>query len=363
MPLDRPSINTIYERLITGIESRLTGGAALLRRAVLRVLAKVIAGAVHLLYGNLVDLSKQIMVDQAEDEWLDRHGIIWGIAKKSSSYASGTVTFYGENGVVIEEETLLQTSEGIEYTTTADVTIAGGVASVSVTAVEAGAAGNFTGSSVELVSPITGVTSSVDVVSPGFTGGVDEESNDDYRARILARIQRPPMGGTANDYIIWAESDEVSAANGTVERAWCFPLASGPGTVDVVITASGTSPVAPSGLITDVQAYIDTVKPVTADVTVLTVDDKMVDFTISIPVIDSVITESIINNLTDLFKEIAAPGEDMLIAQIRDAIMDSGVSNYEIDTILVDSVSVPIDDVQFTDYEYPILGTVTFNTL
>ena len=57
------------------------------------------------------------------------------------------------------------------------------------------------------------------------------ETDGDYLTRLLNRIQEPPAGGNANDYVQWA----LAVQN--VEDAWCFPLAQGLGTVDVVITA------------------------------------------------------------------------------------------------------------------------------
>ncbi len=58
------------------------------------------------------------------------------------------------------------------------------------------------------------------------------EADADYLTRLLNRIQQPPAGGNANDYVQWA----LAVTN--VEDAWCFPLAQGLGTVDVVITAN-----------------------------------------------------------------------------------------------------------------------------
>lgn len=363
MPLDRPSVTTIYNRVITGIESRLTDDSALLRRAVLRILAKVFAGAVHLLYGNLEFLSQQIMVDQAEDSWLDRHGLMWGITRKAAAYASGSVTFTGINGIIIPEGTLVQTSEGVQYETDADATIAVGSATIGIVAIEAGEDGNYDGATIELVSPITDIDSAVSVVSPGFSGGVSEETDDDYRARILEHIQTPPMGGTAADYVVWAKSDEVPITNGVVQKAWCFPIAVGPGTVDVVITAAGSTQVASPALIADVQAYIDTVRPVTADVVVKTVDVKDIDMDIEITPNTLDLRNTITSNLQDLINESATPGSNLLIALIRDAIMDSGVDNYAITAITVDATPVPVDDIVLIDYEFPVWDNLNFSTL
>jgi hypothetical protein len=57
------------------------------------------------------------------------------------------------------------------------------------------------------------------------------ETDAELLARLLARMRRPPAGGNKYDYVQWAlEVDYVAAA-------WSFPLAQGPGTIDVIITA------------------------------------------------------------------------------------------------------------------------------
>ena len=39
-----------------------------------------------------------------------------------------------------------------------------------------------------------------------LVGGTDSESDADLRSRVLERIQRPPMGGDADDYVQWTLS-------------------------------------------------------------------------------------------------------------------------------------------------------------
>lgn len=57
------------------------------------------------------------------------------------------------------------------------------------------------------------------------------ETTEEYRARLLEYIRRPPAGGNKYDYVKWAkEVDYVTAA-------WCIPLGQGAGTVDVIIKA------------------------------------------------------------------------------------------------------------------------------
>ena len=59
-----------------------------------------------------------------------------------------------------------------------------------------------------------------------MTGGTDTETDEQLRARILQRIQNPPMGGSAADYVAWA------LAVPGVTRAWAAPE-QGIGTITV----------------------------------------------------------------------------------------------------------------------------------
>ena len=58
------------------------------------------------------------------------------------------------------------------------------------------------------------------------------EMDSSLLARLLEYIRRPPAGGNKYDYVKWAKAiDNVTAA-------YCYPLAQGLGTVDVVIVAN-----------------------------------------------------------------------------------------------------------------------------
>jgi len=61
------------------------------------------------------------------------------------------------------------------------------------------------------------------------------ETDAAYLGRLLDYIRRPPAGGNKYDYVKWAlQIDNVASA-------YCFPLAQGLGTVDVIILANKTN--------------------------------------------------------------------------------------------------------------------------
>lgn len=160
MSFTRPTLSELIEQARADIEARLPGADARLPVSVFDVLARIQAAGSHGLYGYLAWLAAQLFPDTAEAEYLERLASIWAVARKAASYAAGTVDFTGADGTDIPAGTTLRRSDGAEYTTDALVTIAAGVASAAVTAVEAGAAGNLAAAAtVNLVSPIAGITS------------------------------------------------------------------------------------------------------------------------------------------------------------------------------------------------------------
>ena len=210
---------------------------------------------------------------------------------------------------------------------------------------------------MELVSPIADVDS-LDLQG-ATTGGEDEELDDDYRARILARIQEAPQGGAAHDYINWQKEIEG------VQNAWVFDQSRGAGTVGLYIIATGSDPV-PSTLLKDeVKAYVDIRRPVAITTYMeglLVGDKKTIDFAIKINPNSSAIQSQITENMENHFANIAAPGEDLLISQIRDAVFSSGVDNYEITGIDVNSTPVAVDDITLAGFEFPVLGSIVYSS-
>src|SRR4029077_2827024 len=122
--------------------------------------------------------------------------------RKMATFASGFIACTGNQGVVIPNGSQLTTGAQLLFATTAQTTLGSGPTQVPVKSLDPGADSNLTvGSPMSFVTPPTGVDTTAQVIQ--LYGGADEETDDQLRARILQRIQQPPMGGDAQDYVKW----------------------------------------------------------------------------------------------------------------------------------------------------------------
>ena len=211
-------------------------------------------------------LPRQAFPDIAEGPELLRWAAIWGVEQVDATQAEGAILVAGTAGTVVPAGSLWRSGAAIDYQTDAEFVMpAAETGNIDVTAVVAGAAGNApVGVILNLVNPIAGLAGQANV-STALAGGADIESIASVRARLLARIQNPPRGGTSEDYEQWAQ-----AAHPDVTRAWARPLAGGLGTVTVYfMTDDATANGIPNAAtVTAVDDYIAGLRPVTADVTV-----------------------------------------------------------------------------------------------
>lgn len=355
MPFDRPTLSELVTRVRADFRSRLGISGQLVRRAMADVVATVFAGAVHMLHGHLVWISEQIFADTAEGDFLARIASFYGIERTAATFAKGNIEVTGSFGTLIPKQTVYVRDDGVTYETTADVFIGLGITVVNVVALEAGANSNLgAGETLTLESPIVGVDSDATVDSQGISGGSDEETDEELRARLLQRLRDPPTGGSDQDYIAWA----LSIAG--VTRAWVFRHENGLGTVTVRFVRDNDVPIFPdAGEVTTVQDYIDSQRPTTAEVTVEAPTQLDVDFDIALDPDTTAIRDEVAASLTELLQREGEPGDGLgagtiLLSQIRTAI---GVAVGDGDYTLTD----PVADVVPAVGELPVLGTITWS--
>lgn len=353
MPFDRPTLSEIVDRIRTDIANALNLGTSVLRRSNIGVVSKAYGGAVHMLHGHLDYLSKQILIDTASTEYLERHASVWGLSRKAATFAEGDITFTGTDGSVIPAGTIVQRADGVQFETLDEATIVSSSATATVRSLTLGVDGNTdAGVSLVLSSTISGVVATATVGVDGISGGVEAESDDDLRDRLLSRIQDPPRGGALTDYEQWATSVEG------VTRAFIFPLYTGPGTVAVFVVDDSniSDPIPGTTVVEAVQAYIDERRPVTATVTVYAPVAAPMNPTIQISPNTATVRAAIEDELRSLFQREGAVGGTILRSHISEAISNaSGETDH--------AIVSPAGNFSVPNGSFPVLGTVTFEDL
>lgn len=352
MSWSRPSLSELYVRISRDFSARLLDGAPVLAISVISVIARVWAGACDAMHGMLAWLFRQVFIDTAEDEYLERWAADWGMARKPASQAAGGIVFSGQDGAVIPAGTLLlRQATGLQYALEADAHMVDGAAIARVVAVEAGAASNLpAGAELSLIAPLAAVESKAIVGEGGIASGVDEESDASLRSRLLARLRAPARGGAASDYIAWAR--EVPG----VTRAWCYPLMMGIGTVGVCIVAddSPEGPVPASELVRRVFEHIDALRPVTVkEFDVFGPELFPVDVKLAIDPDTEELRQAVIAELGDLFAREGEPGALVRRSHISEAV---SLTPKEVDHYLFE----PVSNLEIPAGVLPVLGEVSF---
>lgn len=220
------------------------------------------------------EMYKAAFAETASGDYLTLIAEDHGVTRKEATAAVGNVVVKGNGTIPVG--TLFQTESGISFTTTTTTTTTAvkNEATIPVQCTEAGTVGNVVANTVTVIPmSIPGITS---VTNPEpMTDGFDQESDDDLYERFHFHVTQPATSGNCNDYIEWASS---IAGVGHVK---VLPIWNGPGTVKVLVTDANGEPASPT-LLNTVKAYIESVRPIGAEVTVVT--PALFDLTINLTV-------------------------------------------------------------------------------
>lgn len=357
MAFQIPTLPELVERARQSFRAHLPGSDAWIWPNNLNVAAKVKAGLVFENFLWLKYIEKQRFVTTADGEFLEKHAQQYGISRLPASFAAGSGAFTGTPAATVPAGLIVQRTDGFRYEVTAAAIIDGnGDVTVSLRALEAGAAGNaLAGAGLALVSGFAGLNNQGAVAAGGIGLGADEESDESLRSRILHRLQFPPHGGAAHDYVAWAR--EIAG----VTRVFVEPLADGPGTVHVYFLMDDlyTDGIPQGADVAAVQAYINEVRPVTAVVSVIAPTPQSVDITITgLSPDTTAVRDAVKAELTDLFRRSVQVGTDsapftLYRSKVWEAISQAAGEDHHV-------LTVPASDVEYDGGTLPVLGTVTF---
>ena len=363
-----PTLTQVRQMVRDDITTALQG-ASLVGNTVLRVMGDVQAGLAALVLRYIDWLSLQLLPDTATDEWLDRHGQIWlvnadgTIGRKSPAPSQGTVGFTGAPGAEVPEGVQLTAANGVVYETLETVTLPDTTvqpAEVTVRAINGGSNTNQDiGTPLALDAPLTDVDSTATVID--LRGGTDQETDAELRARVLQRIQKPPMGGDADDYVEWAE------AIPSVTRAWCAPREMGMGTVTVRIMCDALR--ADQGGFPNQQDldavanYLDTMRPVAVrDFFVMAPVPEPIDFGLSLGNDSLTLRGQVADSVSAMLADRGEPAHAVNGQLVAGTTIKAAWVSEAINRVTNDFDLTMGDHPMPHNGALPVLGTITYPT-
>lgn len=350
MPFTTPTLQEQIDQAEAELAARL-GVGPLPRRSVLRVIARVMAGLSNSAHGHLEHISRQVLPDTAEAEYLERHATLRGLSRKAATFAGGTVKFSGTEGSTIPATARIQRADGAIYETQAALTLpASGEATVTVLAEFPGLAGNSAvGTEFTTQAAYPGVSSTV-TATTALEGGTDQETDSELRARVLTAWRERPQAGTEEDYVAWA----LEAAG--ITRAWAEGNTPQLGFVTVWIVADANTPTiaATASQIAEVEGIIAIRRPITARPRVLVPSLVPLDLTLSISPDTPAVRAAVEAALADRIRQDAVPGGSIRLSRLREAISAAPGEDYH-------SLTLPASDPTAGPGELYTLGEVTWS--
>ena len=308
-------------------------------------------------------LTKVAMLPTAEGIYLEGIASEYNIYRIPATKAELRISFTAPSGTVLPAGTKVSTisdNDGkyYEYILDKDYTV--GVSNSGVVdfkAAEGGTAYNIQSllygqQDLVLIPSIRNVTKVNGYLE---VKGKDAESDEELRQRLITRIQNPITSGNVAQYKEWCESVEY------VGGARIFPLWNGNGTVKCVIYGENGGSL-DDNIIEKVTNYIESVRPIGADVTVCSAKEMEINFYGTIYIKEgrtpTEINDEIKTKIKEYLFEVTKSGEKIRINKIANIIMnvknvvdfkDLKLNDSSSDLTLDDDV-VPVFYAEFFKY-------------
>lgn len=188
------------------------------------LLASQIGVIQEALDAQAVQVSRDILPDQASTAALERFGVVYGIPRPVGTFAQLTAQvtgFAAATTYTIPALTQASATDGTLYdvTTTSVTTDGSSHATIALTAVAIGVGGNRSvGAVLTFQTAPAGLNATMTVLS--CVPAVGPATDDEYRALLLGRLQDRPASGNRSDWRSWV----TSYLGTTVADAYVYPL-------------------------------------------------------------------------------------------------------------------------------------------
>ncbi len=315
---------------------------------------RVLAGEIHSLCGQVDWLSRQSFPQTAVGQELDYHAQTRGLSRKNAVTAQGELTFTRAEAlwydVPIAAGTVCSTTgvNGLRFVTAAAAVLPAGQLSVTVAARADQGGEDYNvapGRVTVMITPPSGITGVQNGVA--FTGGVDGESDEALRARLLKSYAEIPNGTNAAFY-----RDQALRYEG-ISTVSVVPMARGTGTVDVYVACNGAA--ADPALMEKIEKDLSALREICVSVKVKTPTLISTNIYLTVTPKEGYAMSAVRADCTEAVKRYFAGlaiGQPALLAGVGQQIFAvEGVKNYAFNTVMC-------SDKNVTATQLAVLGTV-----
>lgn len=344
------TVDEIYGQMVEAFQQET--GVTLAGDGDMAVRLYAVAAQVYALYVQADWVNRQCFPQTAQGDYLDKHAQLRGLERRAAVAAEGILRFETDQApgtdLTIPAGTVCMTAGLVRFETTQEAVLQAGETMVETTAVavEPGVAGNVAAGTIRAmaVAPV-GISRCTN--PDGFSGGLDEESDQELRERVLETFQRMPNGANAAFYEQSAMSFPQVAAAAVVSRP------RGVGSVDVVVSTAAGVP--DSELLEELQAYFEERREIAVDVQVRAPEVQDVDVTVQIQTManrDAETVRQAVEQAVRSWFDGRQLGQNILKAKLGQLVFDvEGVENY--------ALTAPASDVTVQYDVLPRLRTLS----
>ena len=278
-------------------------------------------------------VSENGFIDTAQMEYVDLRAMEYGEYRKPAERAKGWLLISDKIGREINIDTVVMTEHDgepialqiVEY----NVVPESGEVTVQAVAVEPGDNGNIPAYSdmtcVDLPEAI--ITNPIELL-----GGVDRESDEELKSRVLLKVRKPITSGNIYHYELWAR--QIAG----ISQARVTPLWDGPGTVKVtVINSEGRAPT--SEQVQLVAEHIEKERPIGATVSVVAITEVPINIYIELELTEGLVPSDVKEEVKqNIAQYLVEANTEIRHSQIARAILRTeGVKDYK--SVLIGTVA------------------------
>ncbi|MGI5935754.1 MAG: baseplate J/gp47 family protein [Oscillospiraceae bacterium] len=344
------SIDEIYSEMKEEYSRRT--GLALKDGGDMAVRLYAAAAQLYTLWVQADYVNRQAFPQTAEGRFLDYHAQLRGLERRGSAKAGGKIRFELAEplpeDLAVEEGTVCLTAAGAEFITTERGVIpAGGLyCEVEAEARVPGSGGNIpAGGIVKMAQAPAGVAGCGNLEP--FSGGANQESDEELRKRVLASYKKLPNGANAAYYETQVLNMEGVAA------VMVLPRRRGLGTVDIIISSPEGVP--PPELLERVKAHLDAQREICVDIQVSGPELVSVDIALAIKADGEHgfhEAEAAARRALEEYFTGKLLGKDILLARLGNLVYQTEVvENYRFYS--------PAGDIAVGPNQLPVLGSLT----